>query len=216
MSSDQFSEKPLRVAGQKLCPHCGSSNPRRARKCWLCFKRFSESAVAADAHPQQQNRGADSQGRTVPQDRVTGAVLAIVAIVLFFVMLYEVPGILLIIAIVTAPFALKSVLGSRHGDRELDGENADRPATPDEDDRPSPLGVLLSSIGVVAVVGLTFIVTFWGTCFAVLFGGAAFANNTRTGGEFVVLLFFASIVLGVVVSIISTVTVANWLTRRRR
>lgn len=195
MSSRQLSTEPM---GHR-CPSCGAEirDPRR-RYCWLCDE---------DLAPRD---GITAQPPPLPRLRLPGhasgdapvmAVFGVLALLLGLGLLAEGPGALILLLILATPALVRTVVTTVRKDRESAPASAG-----------VVLGTFLSSVGVVAIVGLASVVAFYATCFVVCLGGLAVAN-LKGGGEGLILV--ASVGAGLVPGLIVAVVLFRAFWRRK-
>ncbi len=125
-------------------------------------------------------------------------VFGVLAILVCLGLMLEAPGVLLVLLILATPALIRTVVAL---------SRQQTPGAP-----PSGLaavGTFLSSLGVVAIIGLASAAAFYATCFAVCLGGLAL-HDMRGGGKSGEWIMVASVGAGLVPGLI----VAVWLFRR--
>jgi len=169
MSADSFSTQPP-PPRKPHCPHCGADffSPTPV-KCWLCQQQVAPG-TSTEA-PADDDRGLAERIR-LPEPRGDNPgwiVFGILAILLVLGLASAGPGILLVLLILAIPALIRAALAASRQ------AALGQPLT--------GLGItstFLSSVGIVALVGLASFAAFYATCFAVcLFGMQA---STGKGG----------------------------------
>jgi hypothetical protein len=196
MTSDRVSDAT--PAGRKVlhCPDCGAAViDKRATWCWLCEAPLSgRSGIEAAGRE-------ESRPLRLPERRDTGIGFALVGTVMLLWSLglaIEAPGVLVVVLIVLTPVLIRTAM--------IVSAQKARGESPSA----GPVIVqILSSVGVVALVGLASIAAFFGAFFAICLGGAAVSKNNA---EWALIPALAS---GVVAAIFVLVALILWVRRRR-
>jgi len=156
--SRQITNAPNPPPPAPECPECGAKiRDPRATRCWMCHEPLTATARAEDR----------SNPFRLPQptrDSPAWAVFGVLAILLCGGMMFETPGVLLVLLIPLVPVLIRTVVLTARS------REAGAPMTAGE-----TLLAFFTSIGVVAVVGVAAGVAFLISCFAVCLGGMAVA-----------------------------------------
>jgi len=160
MSGDKISERPLR--DKPYCPYCGaelfSANPL---KCWLCHESLAPGESAAyDPEIADRIRLPESRG-----DNPAWIFFGVLAILLILGLATAGPGILIVLLILATPALIRVVIAASHQ------ASQGRPLTGLD-----ITSTFLSSVGIVAMVGLASFAAFYATCWVVCLGGLALEN----------------------------------------
>lgn len=184
MSSEHVSAMPPEYTPH--CPECGAAriSPTRQR-CWLC----QADLLTPEDDREQNERIRELTERialpTRKEDHPALAAFGLLALLLGLGLLVAAPGILLILVILVTPALVRTACGAR--------------TTGPDGGPPSPVWGFLSSVGLVAIVGLASFVAFFVTCFVVCLGGLAV---TQSYGVILVTSVFAGLVPGIALAIL--------------
>jgi hypothetical protein len=168
MSADQFTARP--PPGRKpRCPHCGAEQfSAVAARCWLCEAPLAPGAAPetpAEAAPESLARFALPEPRG---DNPAWAVFGVLALLVALGLAFTGPGLLVVLLILAIPALVRgSLAASRQAEQG-------RPLG-----APGFASAFLSSVGIVAMVTLATVVTFYATCFVVCLGGLALNDLNR-------------------------------------
>jgi hypothetical protein len=135
---------------------------------------------------------------TEPRDNTAWAVFGVLAIFLIAGLALEAPGVLIVLLILAVPATIRAAVAYSGAQQEAAGG-------------PSFLLLLLSSLGIAALIGVASFGAFFATCFVVCFGGLALSDKPW-GEEW---LGCASIGIGSVVGLTMAILLF-WLFRIRR
>jgi len=170
--------------GATTCPECGEVAIAGKNKCWLCG-----AALGARAGHAQQRLGTSSAvAGALQSDTQVLVVLVILTVLVCVGLMFEQPGIGILLAIVATPALVRTAVATAR-QRERG-----RPVTVGDS-----LLAFLGSLGVVVAVGTAAVVAFFATCFAVCLGGSSVLNTgPGRGGDSGMI---ASIAAGGVISL---------------
>jgi hypothetical protein len=178
---DRPKEERLRP-GRPRCPYCGAEVGAHARRCWLCQEKMP---AAYDGGEQDARIHQLSERIALPapsEGPGPMAAFGILALILGIGMALAAPGILIIMVILLAPAFIRTLAKS--------------PGPTTREAAPSSFWTFLSSVGVVAVVGLASFAAFFATCFVVCLGGLGL--NEMRGGKNYEWIMIASVGAGLV------------------
>jgi hypothetical protein len=180
-SGGQYSERPMTDGFR--CPYCQAKRiSAAALPCWLC-------GALLPAHDGPVPAAEPARG-----DNPALIALGVLALLIAVGLIIETPGLAILLAIALTPAFIRAAVASSHR------QQAGQPMTGLE-----KVGAFLSSVGVVALVGLAAFVAFFSVCFAVCWVGLALEGYK--GGE---VILIASVGAGLV----PAVFVFGWLIRK--
>jgi hypothetical protein len=166
------------------CPECGASLAAGEKTCWLCRRALEQAQGQPGQRPGARKRAA----APFEGDSLVWAVLGVLALLVCVGLMLEQPGVGILLAIVATPALVRTAVV------EMRQREQGKPMTAGH-----RILAFVSSIGVVATVGVAAVVTFYVTCLAVCFGGSAMLGiNERNAADAGI---FASIAAGVVVAL---------------
>lgn len=151
----------------RTCPTCGETNYHpRARRCWLCHEPLAGANLSQPTfarEPAVETRAGSGL--------VVWWVLLAVVVLLCVGLATEAPGVAVVLAVLATPVMVRglvTVLRRRGRGQATTGGQL--------------VGALLVSLGVVIMMGVSAVVAFYATCFAVCLGLEAVASSGSKGG----------------------------------
>ncbi|MFO0842785.1 MAG: hypothetical protein U0797_10375 [Gemmataceae bacterium] len=185
MTSDKITTTPAPPPPEPTCPECGAKvRDRLDRRCWMCHEPLDGSGGG---------RGGDSNPFRLPEqqgDNPIWVVFGILAVLVVIGLGAAGPGILVSLLVLALPALIRAAVVSH---------------------RSAPGGLLMSfltSLGVVAVVGVATAAAFFVTCFAVCMGGAALSNSPNQ-------IFIPAIILSCAAALAVFILLIRALSRRK-
>jgi hypothetical protein len=214
MSSDQYSEKPL-PAGKKRCQHCGEPVSRRGKVCWLCRQKWTQQSPS--------DRHAPPAPLIKKSDNSAWLALGILGAILAGGLLFEGPGMLVVVAILVLLAILNSAgateLEKKHA--RLMKESDGSPDTPADEDHESESIVAATSRNAASgcamglVLSVVFFATFFATCTAVMFGGFTVASAFGAESQAIVVVLLLCVGGGFLAAIVVTSSLGRRMSAKK-
>ncbi len=171
------------------CPECGAELGPHDTKCWLCHAALTPGALAAQATAPPSAEPAAVSGSST----IVFIVVAVLLGLLTLALVIEAPGLGIILAVVLTPALVRTaVTASRRGAREAR-------------DPGRMVLTFFGTIGMVIVVGVAAIVTFYITCFAVCAGAMVVTQGAKSPGSengILIVSIGSGVIAGLVVAIL--------------
>lgn len=204
MSNDRFTSGPSRSVTTRHCPHCDAPiKDAHPARCWLCGASLTPAELTDRPSPSynlvRPNR---ASGDNVGFEALGFGFLVLLLLLLISVALAaESPGVLLLLLVAVTPALIRTLVTTQRQEAEGQEVTSGRAAL-----------TFLSSVGVVAIVGLAAGAAFFATCFAVCLAGIAI-TDLRRGSEDGILV--ASVGAGLVPGIAIAILLFRAFWKRR-
>jgi hypothetical protein len=185
MSADSFSTQPQ--TRKPRCPSCDAEQfSARPVKCWLCELPLASGAVA-EAQTDDSSEPADRIALPKRRgDNPAWIVFGVLALLIGLGLGSAGPGILIVLLVLAVPALIRAALAAFRqsaGGRPLSGLGF--------------ASTFLSSVGIVAMIGLASFAAFYATCWAVCGLGAQ-----TMGAQVLTYSIAVGVVVGLVVAVL--------------
>ncbi len=203
MSSEQFSATPPPLPPRRAkCPHCGAEIfSTSATECWLCHERITPPTSTAPDTADDRDLAALLRRPARKGDNPAWIVFGVLAILVCLGLATEGPGVLIVLLILATPALIRAALASWRQ------ANLGAPLTGLD-----IAGTFLSSVGIVAVIGLASFAAFFVACFAVCLGQVAASSTGRGIGDS---LLYVSVGAGILPGLLVAAVLFRFLWPRR-
>ncbi len=160
MSSDQITTNPA-SPGPRRCPHCGATlHTPSATRCWLCEAPITPQQTGEPDETLQLIQRPEASD-TMSAGVFVALMLTSVAVGLLFIA----PGLLIVFVLIGTPILLRFILPG--------GFDAPPRAG-------TVVGRILTTLGIIIMIGVAAAAAFFATCFVVCLGGLGVTSLTQS------------------------------------